>query len=75
MSTKSIKDIVSYYAMQSYDSVEIEEDKDWSTDDLISLGIAIVVELQKRNAAQPSFEGPAFPVDLNPTRFARLIVT
>ena len=48
MKIESIKDIVSYYATPSYDSVEVEEDKNWSIDDLLSLQSAVTVELQKR---------------------------
>ncbi len=46
---KKISEIVNYYATQSYDSTEVEDDENWAIDDLISLRDAVDVEIQKRN--------------------------
>jgi len=46
MSTESIKEIVGQYAVADpYGGVEIEEDRNWSTEDLQSLAKAIEKEL------------------------------
>ncbi len=45
---KKIGEIVNYYASPSYDGTEVEDDKNWTTDDLVSLSNAIDFELHRR---------------------------